>query len=212
MSVHNLVIISISLVLLASPTAVFAIDYKSLDDAQSNYTDVYIDSLLIREKKQDDKEAILSRLIQSTQNSEALANLHCRRAKLRITHTHLPKGIKDLEICIDTLSATPVKHKQQIEEAKQSLFHAKRKFKFTQALASNNEKPLSTRFTALWKLGEREQAVKIIKEKATPEQFSSMSTTRLVKAGYLCEGTNPNDPQKSFKTKKGGPFWSCDEI
>lgn len=211
MNMRKTPLLLIPVILLASHLDVSAID-NTLDEGKGDYTNVYIDSLLILEKKQDDKEAILSRLIQSTQNKEALANLYCRRAKLRITHTHLPKGIKDLEICIDALSATPVKHKQQIEQSKQSLIHAKRKYEVTKSLASNNEEPLITRFTALWKLGEREQAVKLVKDEASPEKFSSMSTTRLVKAGYLCEGTNPKKPQKSFKTKKGGPFWWCDEI
>lgn len=179
---------------------------------KSMYTESYIASLIMAEQKQDDKEAILSRLIQSTQNTNALANLYCRRAKIRITHTHLPNGIEDLKSCINTLSAMPNNDEQKIEKIKQSLEYAIKKYEFTKSLAHNKENSIFSRFTALWKLGEREQAVKSVKEEATPEKFSSMSTTRLVKAGYLCKGAGPNGAEKSYRTKKGGPFWWCDEL
>lgn len=176
------------------------------------YQEVFIEELLNAEKSQDGKEVILTRLIESSKGRGSLANLYCRRGKLRVTHTHLPKGIEDLQTCIDTLAVTSNENKTKIVQTQQELDHARLKYVSTKRLSESKDKNLIIRFTALWKLGRREQAVKVVKAEAIPEKFNTLSTNRMVKAGYLCEGNSPNGPEKSFRTKKTGPFWWCDEL
>lgn len=205
-------ILPIIIALLVAVTDAKSTEGSIQSPAGTQYTDIYIDSLLIAEKHQDDKEAVLSSLIESTADSATLANLFCRRGRIRITHTHLPKGIEDMHACLDALLILPDQNSLEIQTIKQELTFAKKKLVRTNTLASNKDEILIVRFTALWKLGARAQAVALVKAKATPEVFSTMSTSRMVNTQYLCEGSGPEGPEKSFRTRKAGPFWWCDEL
>lgn len=171
-----------------------------------------IEALLQEADSQDEKEMLLTDLLSTTKSPELLVNLYCERGNIRVTHTHLPKGVKDLEKCVNGLISLSGEYSQIIAEREAALVFAKRKYAYTTQLLKDPEKPLVTHFTALWKLGKREDAVKLVKEKAIPYTFSTMSTMRLVKAGYLCEGAGPLGPEKSYRTRKGGPYWWCHQL
>lgn len=171
-----------------------------------------IEALLQAANSPDEKETLLTDLLDITKDPELLVNLYCERGNIRVTHTHLPKGVKDLETCVNSLISLPGEHRKIIAESEAALAFAKRKYAYTAELLNDPDKPLVTHFTALWKLGQREEAVKLAKEKAVPEEFSTMSTMRLVKTGFLCEGAGPLGSAKSYRTRRDGPYWWCDEL
>ena len=174
--------------------------------------DAGIDVLLMDKKTPDDQDAALTTLIEKSKQFDALAALYCRRGKIRITHIHLPKGIDDLQACIHYLENSSNKNERRIIFIQQRLDLAKSQYDKIKRLSEDEDEALAVRFTALWKLGKRLGAINIVKAEAVPQEFSTLSTNRMVKTGYLCSGSGPHGPDKSFRTKNAGPFWWCDEI
>lgn len=183
-----------------------------LGEIRNAYPDLVIEHLLDAETSQDAKEKVLTDLIDNSRDAVLLTKLYCKRGKLRVVHTHLPKGVEDLQSCVDGLLNESSVDKRLLEEKQTELNRAKQKYQFTKELLMKKDSSLVTRYTALWKLGEREEAVKLVKAEAVPNEFSTLSTNRMVKAGFLCLGSSPDGPNKSFRLKDTGPFWWCDEL
>lgn len=166
------------------------------------------------------REVYLTEALGKDISSDLRLDLLWRRAKLRITHLDVRKGVRDMEayeaLLIKQSSENPDENKSQFAR---ELIEARRSLSFSRQKLSTNEETLADpsaskleRFAAHWALGQRDKAVELAKTHPEPTEFSSFATRRLINAGYLCKRPNHDRTKVSFITRNSTPYWWCDEI